>query len=99
MKITTVLGAALCFGLLGPVAPAHATDPDPSYVCVFVNHADDGTLTGTRCEAANGGPTTGQISQPFVVWTPFRLTRIIVCTNGQANLPAGVTASGCQRFL
>ncbi|MFE3447383.1 hypothetical protein ACFXJ8_00495 [Nonomuraea sp. NPDC059194] len=95
--VVATLGIAL-FALVGLVTPAHAAST-PAYACIIVNLSDNGTLEGLHCRPAESAPATGPITGPFAVWSPFQLTRIIVCTSGYANTPAGITGSGCHRIF
>ncbi|MET9337069.1 MULTISPECIES: hypothetical protein [unclassified Nonomuraea] len=98
MKIIVALLGFALLALFGPVSPAHAA-ATPTYTCVIVNLGEDGTLTGAYCQGTDGAPAQGPILEPFAVWSPFQLTRIILCTSGEADTPTGITGYGCQRLF
>ncbi|MEU7897108.1 hypothetical protein AB0B45_30115 [Nonomuraea sp. NPDC049152] len=98
MKIAVATLSFALFALVGLVSPAHADDT-PAYTCIIANLSDNGTLDGAYCQENDGAPARGRITEPFAVWSPLQLTRLIVCTSGYADTPSRITAYGCQRLL
>ncbi|MEU4549238.1 hypothetical protein [Nonomuraea dietziae] len=98
MKITVATLSFALLALVGLASPAHAGST-PAYVCMVVNLEEDGTLEGTYCHENDGAPARGAVKGPFAVWSPFQLTRIIICRSGQADAPSRITASDCHRLF